>query len=70
MPNETNWKADQTADLTHDFFSLTAVIITWMSNINDLPTAMVLLSFFKVWDLAYGRRYRRTGGQSRNKQIF
>ena len=31
-----------------------------MSNINGLPMVMVLLLFFKVWDLAYGRTYVRT----------
>ena len=28
-----------------------------MSNFNDVPMVMVLLLFFKVWDLVYRRKY-------------
>ena len=31
-----------------------------MSNINDVPMLMVLLLFFKVWDLAYRCMYGHT----------
>ena len=41
------------------------LIITWMSNINNVPMVLVLLLFFMVWDLARGcntdgRMYVRT----------
>ena len=41
-------------------FDRCQLIVTWMSNINDVPMVTVLLLFFKVWDLANGRMYGRT----------